>query len=96
VLEAPACRARACLYGIASVGMLWALVLTVGIAATQGPAPRNWDREDAGATFAYNERVGSHHGLDSANDAPSVLDRKATDRFSQLAVASVGSMVANR
>lgn len=95
MLEAPACRARACLYGIASVGMLWALVLTVGIAATQGPAPRNWDRENAGATFAYKERVGSH-GLDSANDAPSVLDRKATDRFRQLAVANVSSMVANR
>jgi murein L,D-transpeptidase YcbB/YkuD len=90
-------RARACLYGIASVALLWMLVLSAAVAIAQEPAPRYWDRQAAGTLLAYIERIDSH-GLDPSDYGPAALEqaiasgnanaleRQATESFSRVAV----------
>lgn len=95
MLDASVLRARSCLYGLLSVAMLWALILTASVAFAQD-APRRWDRQTASSLLAYIERIDSH-GLDPADYAPAALEqalesedtagleRRATDSFARLA-----------
>jgi murein L,D-transpeptidase YcbB/YkuD len=94
--EASVCRARACLFGILSVAMLWMLLLSATIALAQEPAPRRWDQQTAGTLLAYIERIDTH-GLDPADFAAAELEqalasgdaarleRQATDSFARVA-----------
>jgi L,D-transpeptidase YcbB len=100
LLEAEARRARACLYGLASVAMLWALAFTASIAVAQEPTPRQWDSEVAGTLLAYIERLESH-GLEPGDYAPAELERaiasgdsQAIERQATASFASVASDLA--
>ena len=95
--EALAFRARACLCGLASAALLWALAFGATVAAAQEPAPRHWDQQAAGTLLVYIERIDSH-GLDPSDYEPaaleqaiasgdaSALERQATESFSRVAV----------
>jgi murein L,D-transpeptidase YcbB/YkuD len=96
LLEAPASRARACLYGLVAVAMLWAFTLSAAGAFAQEPTPRRWDLQTAGTLLGYIERIDSH-GLDPADYAPveleqalasgdaARLERQATESFARVA-----------
>ena len=96
MLDRSVCRARACLFGLLSVVMLWALTLSATVAFAQEPMPRRWDQQAAGSLLAYIERI-DRHGLDPEDYAPAALEqalasgdaasleRRATDSFAQVA-----------
>lgn len=94
--EASARRARACLFGLLSVAMLWAVTFSATVAFAQEPAPRHWDQQTAATLLAFIERI-DRHGLDPADYGPAELEqvltsgdatrleRQATDSFARVA-----------